>query len=315
MTGSCVAPNFAKESPITFLATVRQSESKSVLVKNPSNQRWTVRSRIGGENGLWWRPTEELTVIEPGQSKLVEFIYSPLSMTTAGHRHEATVFIQLPDGQGLCYQFLGTAEAPKPITLPQREIHAKSKFIEKLEITNWLSKQQRLRVDIEITKPEKYDRSISFKGLDHMDLKANQTKDYTLEILSLKEISIAAKITFRNPNTEEFIHYTVSYRVIPSENIELISLATQVRKAVPATVKIDNPLGHSVTLNTDTKLSEINVPPSFVIPPNSNGSCSFEFQPLKEGLTQGRLTVNSNELGSFLYDLRLTVMDHNHPLI
>ena len=297
------------------MATVRQSDSKSVMVKNPSNQRWIVRSRIGGEDGLWWRPIEELTVIDPGQSRPVEFVYTPLSMTTAVHRHEATVFIQLPDGQGLCYQFFGTAEAPKPTSLPQREIHAKSKFIEKLEITNWLSKQQRLRVDIEIIKPEKHDRSISVKGLDHIDLQANQTKDYTLEILSLKEISIAAKITFRNPNTDEFIHYSVQYRVIPSENIELISLTTQVRKAVPATLKIENPLGHSITLNTDTKLSEINVPPNFVIPPNSKGSCSFEFQPLKEGLTHGRLTVNSNELGSFLYDLRLTVMDHNHSLI
>ena len=84
---------------------------------------------------------------------------------------------------------------------------------------------------------------------------------------------------------------------------------TAVRKSMPATLRILNPLGHSVTLTTDTKVSEINLPPSFVLAPNSNGSCSFEFHPTKEGVTHGKLALHSNDLGTFFYELKLTVSD------
>ena len=115
------------------------------------------------------------------------------------------------------------------LSLPQREIQAKTTFVEKLEIQNWLSRQQRLRVAIEVTKPDRDDRAISIKGRDHIDLKANETALYDLEIKSLREVTIAAKISFKNQTTEEFIIYNVQYRVTPSEKVEVISLATQAR--------------------------------------------------------------------------------------
>ena len=115
------------------------------------------------------------------------------------------------------------------LSLPQREIQAKTTFVEKLEIQNWLSRQQRLRVAIEVTKPDRDDRAISIKGRDHIDLKANETAVYDLEVKSLREVTIAAKITFKNQITEEFIIYNVQYRVTPSEKVEVISLATQAR--------------------------------------------------------------------------------------
>lgn len=70
ITGACSQPNYTKESPVNFHTIVRQSETKSISLKNTTNQRWVVRSRISGEDAHWWRPANDLTIIEAQQFRV-----------------------------------------------------------------------------------------------------------------------------------------------------------------------------------------------------------------------------------------------------
>ena len=254
----------------------------------------------------------DVTIIEAQQSKQIDFIYHPMRMTTVGQKHDASVFLQLPDGNGQFFQLIGIAEAPKPIQIPLKEVAAKTTHVEKIPVTNWMKKQQKFRVEIEITKPERAESGIYLKGKDYFDIGADESSAYVVELYCYRECQVAARITFRNQVTKEYLTYQVQFKVSQSTNAtDNISLVTQVRKSVPYTLQLENPLSHPVTLTTETKLSEILLPSSFQIPAQAIGSCTFEFQPLKEGVTVGKLTFNSSDLGSYFYNLTLTAKAAN----
>lgn len=227
-------------------------------------------------------------------------------MTQVGHKHDASVFLQLPDGQGQYHQLVGTAEAPKPIQLPLREVAAKTTHIERLTVSNWLKKQQRFRVEIDITKPERLDSGMTLKGNDYFDLRSDETRDYELELYAHREGPILARVCFRNQVTDEHIVYLVNFKITQCQTTQVVDLTTKVRKSIPYTVRIQNPLNHPVTFTSETRLNELIVPPSFHVPAQAVGSCTFEFQPLKEGSSTGKLTFHSPELGSYFYNLNFT---------
>ena len=131
------------------------------------------------------------------------------------------LFLQLPDGNGQFHQLSGTAETPKPITLPTREIPAKTTHIEKIEIENWLKKQQRFRVDIEVIKPEKVDSTFTLKGNDYFDIRSNEIRNYELEVNAYKEGVYSVKITLRNSKTEEFLTYILNIKITQGRSLNL----------------------------------------------------------------------------------------------
>lgn len=53
------------------------------------------------------------------------------------------MFFPLPDGNGLLYNLLGVADAPKPAGFISRDIPCKTPYTEALPVTNWLRTPQR----------------------------------------------------------------------------------------------------------------------------------------------------------------------------
>ncbi|CAG5085222.1 Oidioi.mRNA.OKI2018_I69.PAR.g10844.t1.cds [Oikopleura dioica] len=307
LTGSSLPPTLTKDAPIIFNATVRTSDTKSITLKNPTNQRWSVRVQLRGAYAHFWQPESDLLIIEPQLQRSMNFTYTPMEMTSSSHKHEANLFFQLPDGQGQAYVFQGISEPPKLINLPQRDIPAKCAYEEKIRVENWLKKTQRLAVEIEPIKPEKFDASLVVDGKNHIDLGSLETRAYTLRVSSFKEGLVSAKVTFRNPSTGEFIAYQVNFKFTqPKPQSETIKLSSQVRQLVSHTVSIPNPLPKEVVFTWDSKLADIIVPPTFHVPPLSTGSCTFDYQPLKTGQTEGTITCFTPELGAFHFPLLLT---------
>ncbi|XP_008563169.1 PREDICTED: hydrocephalus-inducing protein homolog, partial [Galeopterus variegatus] len=125
------------------------------------------------------------------------------------------------------------------------------------------------RVIVEMLKPEKPDLSVTIKGLDYIDVLGGSKKDYKLNFFSYKEGLFTAKVIFRNEVTNEFLYYTLSFRVIPSGIIKTIEMVSPVRQSTSASVKIENPLPYSVTFSTECRVPDISLPSQFVVPANS----------------------------------------------
>ncbi|OWK16227.1 hypothetical protein Celaphus_00004320 [Cervus elaphus hippelaphus] len=231
-----------------------------------------------------------------------------VSFEVTYHPTEGTLFFPLPDGTGWLYQLHGTSELPKAVANIYREVPCKTPYTELLPVTNWLNKPQRFRVIVEMLKPEKLDLSVTLKGLDYIDVLSSSKKDYKLNFFSYKEGLYTAKVIFRNEVTNEFLYYTLSFRVIPSGVIKTIEMVSPVRQSTSASIKVDNPLPYMVTFSTECRVPDISLPSQFVVPANSEGTFIFEFQPLKAGETFGKLTLHNSDLGYYPYELNLKAL-------
>lgn len=122
-----------------FSTNVRVKDTKNLTISNRSNQAWHLKPIIEGEQ--WTGPVS--FSVEPQQTKQYELTYYPLTMTSEGKKHQGSIFFPLPDGTGLMYNLVGTAEAPRPSGKVQRDIPCKTWYNEMLPVHNWLKKPQR----------------------------------------------------------------------------------------------------------------------------------------------------------------------------
>uniref|UniRef100_F6WJJ0 HYDIN axonemal central pair apparatus protein n=1 Tax=Monodelphis domestica TaxID=13616 RepID=F6WJJ0_MONDO len=301
LSGACVNVAGIKEV-MNFSCQVRSRHVQTIMLSNRTNRTWHLRPIFEGEH---WEGPEYFVLEAHQQNRPYEITYRPLTMNVDGRKHLGTLFFPLPDGTGLFYVLQGTAEAPKAITNIFREVPSKTPYVELLPVENWLNKLQRFRATVDMIKPEKQDLSVTIKGLDYIDVLAGSKKDYKLNFFSYKEGLFSAKVTFRNEVTNEYMFYLLTFKVLSSGIIKTIELSTFVRQSTSASIKLENPLPYTITFNTDCRVPDISVPSQFSIPSNSEGTLTFEFQPLKVGETTGRLNLHQSDLGTFQYELSL----------
>ncbi|XP_007442458.1 hydrocephalus-inducing protein homolog, partial [Python bivittatus] len=301
LSGFCVGVPLVKEV-VNFVCQVRGKHTQTIMLSNRTNQPWTLQPIIEGEH---WKGAEFIRVEAHQQNKPYEITYRPLAMNTENKKDQGSIFFPLPDGTGLLYLLQGTAEPPKSAGNIMREVPCKTSYVELFPITNWLNKLQRFRVTVDMLKPEKLEVTTTLKTLDYIEVPASAKKDHKLTFFSYKEGMYSAKVTFRNEATQEFLFYLITFKAIPCGPLSTLELATAVRQNTSSSVKVENPLHYPVTFNTECKVPDINMPPQFTVPAQSEGVLVFEFLPMRPGETSGRLALNSNELGTFQYDLIL----------
>ncbi|XP_077166200.1 hydrocephalus-inducing protein homolog isoform X2 [Paroedura picta] len=301
LSGCCVGVPPVKEV-VNFQCQVRAKSTQTIMLSNRTNQPWTLRPIIEGEQ---WKGPEFIRVEAHQQNKPYEITYRPLTMNVEGKKDQGSIFFPLPDGTGLLYLLQGTAEPPKSAGNILREVPCKTSYTELFPISNWLNKPQRFRVIVDMIKPERLEMTTTLKTLDYIDVPASAKKDHKLTFFSYKEGMYCAKVTFRNEVTQEYLFYLVTFKAIPCGPLGTIELNASVRQSTSSSLKVENPLQNPVTFNTDCKVPDITLPPQIVVPAQSEGSLTFEFQPMRPGETSGRLSLISNELGSFQYDLIL----------
>uniref|UniRef100_UPI003AADF4DB hydrocephalus-inducing protein homolog n=1 Tax=Centroberyx gerrardi TaxID=166262 RepID=UPI003AADF4DB len=303
LTGSCIVPSATKEV-VTFVCPVRGSHIQTLTVSNPTNQRWSLKPVIEGEQ---WSAAPSL-ILKPLQTKTYEITYRPLTMAAEGKKHLGSVFLSFPDGTGMLYSLQGTAEPPKVEATIIYELPAKTQHTELLPVHNWLSKLQRFRVVIEIVKPERPDATVSLKGLEYIDVPALAKRDYKMSFFTYREAVFNAKVTFRNEVSGEYVFYHVVFKATSPGVLSTMELVTAVRQTVSASVRVENPLTASTSLTSECKCPDISVPPQHTVPGQSKGVLSFEYQPLRAGESTARLSLHNNELGYFHYELLLRAL-------
>lgn len=316
LTAVSVMPQPEKEV-VQFSTLVRQTETRSVRITNPTGATWVLRPAFDHE---FFSGAETVTV-EAGATRLYDIHYMPLAMTIPVKTekkteepkpHTGTLFMALPDGAALVYTLVGTALPPRPVALPQREVPCKVWYTESIAVTNWLKRPQRFRVVITKTRA---DAATVFKGMDYLDVPAGTTKDYKMQFFAYKEGVNTVEILFRNEQTTEFVSYEGSFRAGPPGVMDTVPLSSVVRQAVSHTITLDNPLPTPVTFTmtcqtldgTRMPCPEIHSLPTFRIPARSeNAGFTFEFLPVRAREFTCRLSLSSQELGVFQYDLVLT---------
>lgn len=208
--------------------------------------------------------------------------YHPLTMTQEGKKHTGTVFFPLPDGTGLLFTVSGTAEPPKMNggAKIQNDIPCKVPYVEHLPVENWLKRPQRFSVKWEILRQDtRQDMSTDIKGMSFIDVPANGTKDYKLNVFAYKETTLPLKVVFTNDKTGEYQWYELQYKFIKGGTIETIELTTPVRQSAFKKIKLENTTKQATTFNVQNNIAEILMPNTFSVPPQSTYECTIEYQP------------------------------------
>ncbi|XP_053402100.1 hydrocephalus-inducing protein homolog isoform X11 [Mercenaria mercenaria] len=300
LTGTCIGNPPVREGQ-HFSTNVRVKDTKNLTIPNRSNQTWHLKPIIEGEQ--WSGPVS--FVVEPQQTKQYELTYFPLTMTSEGKKHQGSIFFPLPDGTGLMFNLVGTAEAPRPSGKVQRDIPSKTWYNEMLPVQNWLKKPQRFRVKVEPMRQEKFDTGTQIKSMDYIDVPASSKKDYKLSFYAYKESITSMKVTFINEPSGEYQYYEVTFKATRPGVISTIDLVTPVRQSVHHKIKLDNPLPQAVIFTASCNVPEVLMPSTLNVPPNSSADFTLEYQPLRVGESTARLEFSNNELGFYYYDLNL----------
>ncbi|XP_052229341.1 hydrocephalus-inducing protein homolog isoform X3 [Dreissena polymorpha] len=300
LTGTCIGNPQTREGQ-HFSTSVRTKDTKNLTIANRSNQAWHLKPIIEGEQ--WSGPVS--FIVEPQQSKLYELTYFPLTMTSEGKKHVGSIFFPLPDGSGLMFNLLGTAEAPRPNGKINRDIPSKTWYNEMLPVTNWLKKPQRFKVKIEPVRQEKFDTGIQIKNMDYVDVPASSKKDYKLSFYAYKESTTSMKVTFTNEQSGEYQFYELTFKATRPGVITTIDLVTPVRQSIHHKIQLDNPLPQHAVFSATCNVPEVLMPSTLNVPPNSSADFTLEYQPLRVGESVARLEFSNNELGFYYYDLNL----------
>ncbi|CAJ1057600.1 hydrocephalus-inducing protein homolog isoform X2 [Xyrichtys novacula] len=189
----------------------------------------------------------------------------PLTMTADKKKHLGFVFFSFPDGSGMLYSLQGTAEPPKPEDTIPHELPAKTYQTQMIPVHNWLSKQQRFCVLMEILNPDKTDATVSLSGFEYIDVPSLSKRDYKMCFYTYKEGQFNTKPLCR-------------WRTLSPPR---------------------------ACLSTECSSPDIGAPNLHTVPGQSKSSLSFEYLPLHAGESTARLTLNSPDLGYFHYDLVL----------
>ncbi|MEQ2247199.1 hypothetical protein ILYODFUR_006861 [Ilyodon furcidens] len=303
VTGSCIQASTSKEV-VNFACRVRSSQTQSLSITNPCSERCGIRPAIEGEQ---WSATLFLT-FEPNQIKTFDITYRPLTMTPDGHKHLGSVFFSFPAGKGILFSLQGTATPPKAKDTIMHELPAKTKHCEVLQVNNWLSRQQRFCVLLEVLKHEKTDPTVFLKGHDSIEVPALAKREYKMSFFAYREGDYNTKVTFRNEVTGEYLFYLVNFKVRPPGVLSTIKLETPVRQMASAALNVENPLTTATSFTIECKCGDIKAPPQQTVPGQSKGVLSFEYLPLHVGESTARLTLFSSDLGHFPYNLLLKAL-------
>ena len=144
-------------------------------------------------------------------------------------------------------------------------------------------------------KPERLDRSVTFSGVEFVDVPALGKKDFKLNFYSYKEGTYSAKVriylrdfkelagvftfvgtiyafflvvlqvVFQNETSKEYQYYHVQVKSPPPGIMDVIKLSVQVRQSVSSAVTIDNVFPTPINVTTHVNVPEITLPNSFII--------------------------------------------------
>lgn len=301
LTGTCASTPTSREV-LYFQTFVRNKETKSVSIANRTNQMWELRPIVDGN---YWQGPHKFSV-DPQSTKQYDITYQPMCMTGGdGKKHTGSILFPLPDGTVIFCSLIGIAEPPKANDKISRDVPCKVHYTELLTVYNWSKQSMRFKIKTEILKPEKIEPSTTFKGMDYIDIPANDQKEYKLEFHAHKEGTTFIRVTFIHTESGEYQFYELTLRSTKAGSLGLIELSCPVRTSVPYTISVENPLAMAVTFNTNTNVPDLIVPNQVIIAPQSTRPVKIEYQPIRVGESSGKFEMTSPDLGLYLYDVRL----------
>jgi hypothetical protein len=243
-------------------------------------------------------------------------------------RHAGSVFFPLPDGTGLLYALLGKADKPQPAPAVTARAQAKKTLHFVVPVANWMRSTQRFTASWDATK---LPAAALLKGARTLDVPGLGTRDYKLSFLASAEGKTSVPLTFTNEATGEFLVVPLELEATAPGVLDQVDLEACVRQTVSQTLSVPNALAAAGTPITWSPWPPVCSSPAVRVVKLGNGDMRgapeglfrIDYRPFvpAAGAAEARpagapppppevakLTLHSDQLGDFFYDLRLQAL-------
>ena len=113
---------------------------------------------------------------------------------------------------------------------------------------------------------------------------------------------------FINEKSGEFLFFKLSVTGTAAGSLELINMQAPLRQLSRHMLPLTNPLEADVSFTAAVDRADVSVPATLVVPAHGRAELPIEWRPLLPKDGTAKLTLQSAELGAFLYDLNLTAL-------
>ena len=113
---------------------------------------------------------------------------------------------------------------------------------------------------------------------------------------------------FINEKSGEFLFFKLSVTGTAAGSLELIEMQAPLRQLSRHMLPLTNPLEADVSFTAAVDRADVSVPATLVVPAHGRAELPIEWRPLLPKDGTAKLTLQSAELGAFLYDLNLTAL-------
>ncbi|EFJ12294.1 hypothetical protein SELMODRAFT_425615 [Selaginella moellendorffii] len=294
LLGGCVEQGAPAET-LKFMAAVRATESKMIQLKNPTTQNWLVHPAISHP---YW--SGAVTVQVPANQSIgYSLTYCPLTMSNT---HLATISFPLPFGGLVSYQLSGEAGPPPPEASIKLDAKARLTLPFSLHVPNWLKATQQFVVMVSMVRG---DATTVIKGPKTIDVPGLSNKECVFYFKAHKPGSTMSTVTFKNEESGEYSLFNVTVETGRADIVESVLLECFVRQQASRTLRLRNPLDRPVVFKTSCTGQGVVLPAQVQADAMSSAAVDVAFRPLVQGSSQCSLSLHSDDLGEFEYQLTL----------
>ena len=257
LSGECVSKPEEAIDEMEFQCRVRESQTRQITLPKlddslfPSSDKPVYLHPVIDSTN-WSCPAS--VAVKKQESAKLDITFRPCQMTSqAEHSNvvnlpdavkgkerpvalEGSLFLSLPNGEGLLYRLKGQADAPEAITTVENTTPAKSQCSVNIDVANWLAKLQRLNVYF-----SKVPETCTLQGPKMIEIPPLSSKKYSATFQNMLEQSQDFTIAFVNEESGEYCWVKCRVTTEKADIFSTLELSSRCRKPVTSSLQIRNP--------------------------------------------------------------------------
>lgn len=294
VVGECVPKGDCRE--LQFVCPARQSIAQQITLSNHTANDWLLTASLDGSP--YFSGPHDIRV-PCGRAKDYTVKYAPAWIATESET-ATLLLLNSTTGQKHTYTLLGKADPPLSEGILNVDCRAREHAVVELTVPNIVSQDTTYfaKVDVPYCEGE----------APTLVIPRASTRRYTVQVRPTVGGDYTGRVTFTAPNGR-YVWYAVQLHVDPPEKEGTVALVTDVRTSMVTEVTVTNPLDTALLFTVQRYGTGLYGANTFQLGPRAAATYSVLFVPTQAGETTGRLSLVSDVVGEFWYELVMKVKE------